>query len=68
MDFSQRVKDLAARSRHASQHALTEEATKTAVVFPLIQTLGFDVFNLEEVTPELIADVGIRRARRSTSP
>jgi hypothetical protein len=64
MDFTQRVKDLAARSRHASQHALTEEATKTAVVFPLIQTLGFDVFNLEEVTPELIADVGIKKGEK----
>lgn len=64
MDFSQRVKDLAARSRHASQHALTEEATKTAVVLPLIQMLGFDVFNLEEVTPEFIADVGIKKGEK----
>lgn len=64
MDFSQRVKDLSARSRHASQHALTEEATKTAVVLPFIQALGFDVFNLEEVTPEFIADVGIKKGEK----
>jgi len=64
LDFSQSVKDLAARSRHASQHALTEEATKTAVVLPFIQTLGFDVFNLEEVTPEFIADVGIKKGEK----
>lgn len=64
MDFNQRVKDLAARSRHASQHALTEEATKTAVVLPFIQTLGFDVFNLEEIVPEFIADVGIKKGER----
>jgi len=64
VDFSQRVKDLAARSRHASQHAMTEEATKTAVVLPFIQALGFDAFNLEEVVPEFIADVGIKKGEK----
>ncbi len=64
MDFSQKVKDLSRRSRHASQHALTEEATKTAVIFPLIQTFGFDVFNLDEVVPEFIADVGLKKGEK----
>ncbi len=64
MDFAQKVKDLAARSKHASQHALTEEATKTAVVMPFIQALGYDLFNLEEVTPEFIADVGIKKGEK----
>jgi hypothetical protein len=48
MDFSQRVKDLAQRSKHASEHALTEEATKTAVIMPLIQALGFDICHIPE--------------------
>ncbi|WP_299474340.1 type I restriction enzyme HsdR N-terminal domain-containing protein [Cypionkella sp.] len=64
LDFSLRIKDLSARSRHASLHALTEEATKTAVLLPMIQALGFDVFNLEEVTPEYIADVGIKKGEK----
>lgn len=64
MDFSQKVKDLSRRSKHASQHALTEEATKTAVIFPLIQTFGFDVFNLDEVVPEFIADVGLKKGEK----
>ena len=64
MDFSNRVSDLAGRSRHASKHALTEEATKTSVVLPFIQALGFDVFNLEEVIPEFIADVGIKKGEK----
>lgn len=64
MDFSQRIKELANRSRHASQHALTEEATKTSVVLPFIQALGFDVFNLEEVVPEFVADVGIKKGEK----
>lgn len=64
MEFNERVKDLAKRSKHASKHALTEEATKTSVVLPLIQTLGFDVFNLEEVVPEFIADVGMKKGEK----
>lgn len=64
MDFAQKVKDLAARSKHASQHAMTEEATKTAVVMPFIQALGYDAFNLEEVVPEFIADVGIKKGEK----
>lgn len=64
MDFSQKVKDLAQRSKHAAEHALTEEATKTAVIFPLIQALGFDVFNLNEVTPEFVADVGTKKGEK----
>lgn len=64
MDFAQRVKDLAQRSKHASEHAMTEEATKTAVIMPFIQALGFDVFNLNEVTPEIIADVGTKKGEK----
>lgn len=64
MDFHQRVADLSNRSKHASSHALTEEATKTSVILPLIQSLGFDVFNLQEVIPEFIADVGIKKGEK----
>lgn len=64
MDFAERVRELSKRSKHASKHALTEEATKTAVVLPFIQTLGFDVFNLEEVVPEFIADVGLKKGEK----
>lgn len=64
MDFSQKVADLSVRSKHAMVHALTEEATKTSVVLPLIRALGFDVFNLEEVVPEFIADVGIKKGEK----
>ena len=63
-DFAQKVKELARRSKHASQHALTEEATKTSVVLPLLQAFGFDVFNLEEVIPEYIADVGLKKGEK----
>ncbi len=64
MTFAQSVASLSARSKHASKHAMTEEATKTSVVLPFIQALGFDVFNLEEVIPEYIADVGIKKGEK----
>lgn len=64
MNFQDKVRELAGRSRHASEHALTEEATKTSVVMPLIQALGFDVFSLNEVIPEFVADVGTKRGEK----
>lgn len=64
MEFSQRIADVANRSRQASQIALTEEATKTSVVLPFLQALGFDVFSLDEVVPEFIADVGIKKGEK----
>lgn len=42
----------------------TEEATKTALVMPFLQTLGYDVFNPSEVIPEFTADVGIKRGEK----
>jgi hypothetical protein len=64
VDFSQRVSDLAQKSRHAASYAQTEEATKMAVVVPFIQMLGFDTSNLEEVIPEFVADVGIKKGEK----
>lgn len=42
----------------------TEEATKNAMVMPFIQALGYNVFDLTEVTPELIADVGTKKGEK----
>ncbi len=64
MEFAARVKELAKRSVNASKHALTEEATKTSVVLPFIQTLGFDVFSLDEVVPEYVSDVGLKKGEK----
>ncbi|XDA99122.1 type I restriction enzyme HsdR N-terminal domain-containing protein [Sulfitobacter sp. LCG007] len=63
-DFIIQVEGLAARAKAAERQALTEEATKTSVVMPVIQALGFDVFNLEEVIPEFIADVGVKKGEK----
>lgn len=63
-DFYERVSQISSRSKVAERQALTEEATKTSVILPFLQTLGFDVFNLDEVIPEFVADVGTKKGEK----
>ena len=41
-----------------------EEATKTSLVLPFIQSLGYDIFNPSEVIPEYTCDVGIKKGEK----
>ena len=63
-EFFQAVETLITRSAAAERQALTEEATKTSVILPFLQALGFDVFSLDEVIPEFIADVGVKKGEK----
>ena len=63
-DFADRIRDLATRTASQRDNVLTEEATKHAFVLPFIQTLGYDVFNPSVVTPELVADVGVKKGEK----
>ena len=42
----------------------TEEATKTALIMPLITALGYNVFDPTEVVPEFTADIGIKKGEK----
>jgi len=64
MDFIDQVQELATRTAKLKAHLTTEEATKTALVLPFLQTLGFDVFNPKEVFPEFVADHGIKKGEK----
>lgn len=64
MDFSESIKSLADRAQKIKSNLTTEEATKTALVLPFIQALGYDVFNPLEVVPEFIADVAGRKGEK----
>jgi predicted type IV restriction endonuclease len=64
MDFIDRIRELAARIPKQLEHIQTEEATKNALIMPFIAALGYDVFNPTEVTPELNADVGIKKGEK----
>lgn len=64
MDFSDRIQELARRIPRQIDTIATEEATKHAFVLPFIAALGYDVFDPSEVTPELVADVGIKKGEK----
>lgn len=42
----------------------TEEATKTSMILPFLQTLGYDVFDPLTVVPEYTADIGIKKGEK----
>lgn len=64
MDFKDAIKQLADRILKNKDLVRTEEATKHSFVMPFIQTLGYDVFNPEEVVPEFVADLGIKKGEK----
>lgn len=64
MDFNEQMLQLSQRIKTLKTSIATEEATKTAMVMPFFQILGYDVFNPLEFTPEFIADVGIKKGEK----
>src|SRR5689334_11303987 len=64
MDFAERIGELAALVVKQAGDIQTEEATKNAMIMPLIAALGYNVFNPREVTPELHADVGVKKGEK----
>lgn len=64
MDFIDKIRELSMRASKQLESILTEEATKHALVMPFISALGYNVFDPTEVTPELCADVGIKKGEK----
>lgn len=64
MDFIDSVQALASRVSKQVDRLATEEATKNALVMPFINALGYNVFDPSEVTPELTADVGVKKGEK----
>ena len=64
MDFIDRLKALSVRVETHAPKVQTEEATKTALVLPFLNVLGYDVFDPAEVVPEYIADVAQKRGEK----
>jgi Uncharacterized conserved protein len=64
MDFIDQLKQLAVRAEQLRGKINTEEATKTSLILPFFQALGYDVFNPMEFTPEYVADVGIKKGEK----
>lgn len=64
MDFKDQIKQLGERVVRLKDQIQTEEATKNAFIMPLIQALGYDIFNPLEVVPEFTADIGIKKGEK----
>jgi predicted type IV restriction endonuclease len=64
MDLATRLLELQKRTIEHREVLLTEEAAKTALVMPFLQSLGYDVFNPGEVVPEFTADVGTKKGEK----
>lgn len=62
--FLSSMEQLSTRVEKLKDSVNTEEATKTALILPFFQSLGYDVFNPLEFTPEFIADVGIKKGEK----
>ncbi len=66
MDLIDRLREIAATIPKLREQGLikTEEGTKTALILPFINALGYNVFDPTEVTPELVADVGTKKGEK----
>lgn len=64
MDFIDHLRVLSTRITNTKSMIQTEEATKNAMIMPLIQILGYNVFDPLEVTPELVADIGTKKGEK----
>ena len=64
MELEEKIKNFASRILEIKDNIKTEEATKTSIIMPFFQILGYDVFNPSEFTPEFVADVGIKKGEK----
>ncbi|AGA68933.1 hypothetical protein Desdi_1434 [Desulfitobacterium dichloroeliminans LMG P-21439] len=64
MDFIDQLKQFAQRVQKLKDQISTEEATKTSLILPFFQLLGYDIFDPTEFVPEFTADVGIKKGEK----
>ncbi|WP_428559489.1 MAG: type I restriction endonuclease [Solidesulfovibrio sp. DCME] len=59
-----KIFELTNRVRQVQGQQLNEAMTKTSLVMPFIQALGYDVFDPNEVIAEFTADVGTKKGEK----
>ncbi|TWU37230.1 type I restriction endonuclease [Novipirellula artificiosorum] len=64
MDLSDSLQLLASRLDQLIPRLETEEATKNALIMPMLNALGYNVFDPTEVVPEFTADVGTKKGEK----
>ena len=64
MDFIDKINQFSKRIDMIKDSLATEEATKTALIMPFFNLLGYDVFNPMEFIPEFTADIGTKKGEK----
>lgn len=64
MELIDKFKALGMKSKKMAENLTNEEITKTALIMPFIQLLGYDVFDPSEVVPEFQAQAGVKKDQR----
>ena len=64
MDSSEQLRSFIARIPKLTESIGTEEATKTALILPFLDILGYNVFDPTEVIPEFTADHGTKKGEK----
>ena len=62
--LAEQLKNLGKRVVTLKDSISTEEATKTSLIMPFFQILGYDIFNPLEFIPEFTADFGIKKGEK----
>jgi predicted type IV restriction endonuclease len=60
----QEISELATKIPSLLPHIRTEEAAKTAIIWPLLRILGYDPFNPTEIVPEYPAPPGCKLGKK----
>ncbi|MBR5092992.1 MAG: type I restriction enzyme HsdR N-terminal domain-containing protein [Bacteroidales bacterium] len=64
MDLKDYIYQIVSRWDKTKESLTTEEATKNALIMPFIMALGYDIFNPNEVLPEMTCDIGTKKGER----
>lgn len=59
MDFIDQIKTIAQRIEKVKEKISNEEATKNSFIMPLIEALGYDTYDPDELFPEFTADIPV---------
>ena len=64
VEFQNAVKNIVNRVETLKDKVVTEEATKTSFILPMLSALGYDIFDPTVVVPEFTADIGKKKGEK----
>ncbi len=64
IDFIDSIKQFSKKIESVAPNITSEEATKTSLILPFFQLLGYDIFDPSEFVPEFTADQGLKKGEK----